>query len=60
MLRVPNVQNILGVTFAASLINVSTAVIGAQIGVDLERDSQYYTISDSGIIVLGKGQRVIV
>jgi len=33
---------------------------GAQIGVDLERDSQYYTISDSGIIVLGKGQRVIV
>jgi glucose-1-phosphate adenylyltransferase len=33
---------------------------GAQIGVDLERDSQLYTISDSGIIVLGKGQRVIV
>jgi glucose-1-phosphate adenylyltransferase len=33
---------------------------GAQIGVDLERDSQHYTISDSGIIVLGKGQRVIV
>jgi len=34
MLRVPNVQNILGVTFAAALINVSTAVIGAQIGVE--------------------------
>ena len=33
---------------------------GAQIGVDLERDSQHYTISDSGIIVLGKGQRVFV
>ena len=33
---------------------------GAQIGVDLERDSQHYTISESGIIVLGKGQRVIV
>jgi glucose-1-phosphate adenylyltransferase len=33
---------------------------GAQIGVDLERDSQLYTISESGIIVLGKGQRVIV
>jgi len=33
---------------------------GAQIGVDLEHDSQHYTISDSGIIVLGKGQRIIL
>jgi glucose-1-phosphate adenylyltransferase len=28
---------------------------GAQIGVDLERDRQLYTISDGGVVVLGKG-----
>jgi glucose-1-phosphate adenylyltransferase len=31
---------------------------GAQIGVDLEADAQHYTISEGGIVVLGKGQRV--
>ena len=48
MLRVPNVQNILGVTFAASLINVSTAVIGAQIGIEYsfsEQDLGYYILA---------------
>ena len=48
MLRVPNVQNILGVTFAASLINVSTAVIGAQIGVEYAfspEDYGYYILA---------------
>ena len=29
---------------------------GAQIGVDLDRDRELYTVSDSGIVVLGKGQ----
>ena len=48
MLRVPNVQNILGVTFAAALINVSTAVIGAQIGVEYAfspEDYGYYILA---------------
>jgi glucose-1-phosphate adenylyltransferase len=31
---------------------------GAQIGVDLERDRMKYTISPSGIVVVGKGQIV--
>jgi alpha-tubulin suppressor-like RCC1 family protein len=48
MLRVPNVQNILGVTFAAALINVSTAVIGAQIGVEYafsEEEQWHYILA---------------
>ncbi len=32
---------------------------GAQIGVDLDLDRQRYTVSDGGIVVLGKGQQVL-
>lgn len=32
---------------------------GAQIGVDLDLDRQRYTVSEGGIVVLGKGQQVL-
>ncbi|HEU4349373.1 MAG TPA: glucose-1-phosphate adenylyltransferase [Actinoplanes sp.] len=31
---------------------------GAQIGVDLDRDRTLYTVSDGGVVVIGKGQKV--
>jgi glucose-1-phosphate adenylyltransferase len=31
---------------------------GAQIGVDPDRDRKLYTVSDEGVVVIGKGQRV--
>ena len=31
---------------------------GAQIGVNLELDRERYTVSDGGVVVVGKGQKV--
>jgi len=33
---------------------------GAQIGVDLDRDRKLYTVSNDGVVVVGKGQNVEV
>jgi glucose-1-phosphate adenylyltransferase len=32
---------------------------GVRIGVDLDHDRQHYRVTDSGIVVIGKGQRVL-
>jgi len=31
---------------------------GARIGVDLDRDRKLYTVSDNGVVVIGKGQKI--
>jgi glucose-1-phosphate adenylyltransferase len=32
---------------------------GARLGVDIDRDRELYTVSDNGIVVIGKGQQVL-
>jgi glucose-1-phosphate adenylyltransferase len=32
---------------------------GAKIGVDLDRDRELYTVSEKGVVVIGKGQKVV-
>ena len=31
---------------------------GARVGVDLDRDRELYTVSDNGVVVIGKGQKI--
>jgi glucose-1-phosphate adenylyltransferase len=31
---------------------------GAQIGVDLERDRERFVVSDGGVVIIGKGQKI--
>jgi glucose-1-phosphate adenylyltransferase len=31
---------------------------GARIGVDLDRDRERFVVSDGGVVVIGKGQKV--
>jgi glucose-1-phosphate adenylyltransferase len=31
---------------------------GAQIGVDLDRDRERFVVSDGGVVILGKGQKI--
>ncbi len=33
---------------------------GAAIGIDLDHDKQHYHVTDAGVVVLGKGQKVVV
>ena len=33
---------------------------GARIGVDLDRDRELYTVSDGGVVVLGKGVTAVL
>jgi glucose-1-phosphate adenylyltransferase len=32
---------------------------GAKVGVDLDRDRERYTVTDNGVVVIGKGHQVL-
>lgn len=56
----PGVQIGRGAVIRRAILDKNVIVPdGAQIGVDLEQDRKHYTVSDSGVVVLGKGQQVI-
>ena len=55
----PGVQIGAGAVIRHAILDKSVIVEpGAQIGVDLERDRARFTISDGGVVVVGKGIRV--
>jgi glucose-1-phosphate adenylyltransferase len=55
----PGVKIGAGAVIRHAILDKSVVVDpGAQIGVDLERDRERFTISDGGVVVVGKGIRV--
>lgn len=56
----PGVQIGRGAVIRRAILDKNVIVPdGAQIGVDLDRDREHYTVTEGGIVVLGKGQAVI-
>ena len=48
-----------GATVKGCVLDKNVVVpAGVQLGVDLEHDREHYTVSDNGIVVLAKGQKV--
>lgn len=57
----PGVQVGRGAVIRRAILDKNVIVPdGAQIGVDLDRDRENYTVTSGGIVVLGKGQQVIL
>jgi glucose-1-phosphate adenylyltransferase len=55
----PGVKIGAGAVIRHAILDKSVVVDpGAQIGVDLERDKARFTISEGGVVVVGKGIRV--
>ncbi|MEY4312150.1 MAG: glucose-phosphate adenylyltransferase [Actinomycetota bacterium] len=57
----PGVQIGRGAVVRKAILDKNVVVPdGAQIGVDLDKDRLHYTVTDAGIVVLGKGQQVVL
>jgi glucose-1-phosphate adenylyltransferase len=55
-----NVKIGTGAVVKRAILDKNVAVPdGVSIGVDLEHDRKHYRVTDSGIVVIGKGQRVV-
>lgn len=55
----PGVQIGRGAVVRKAILDKNVVVPdGAQIGVDLDHDKKHYTVTEGGIVVLGKGQQV--
>lgn len=57
----PGVQIGRGAVVRKAILDKNVVVPdGAQIGVDLDKDRLHHTVTDAGIVVLGKGQQVVL